>query len=45
MDSHCKELELNVELTMYMNDDEAIKAMKEAEEGYTSKIEEAESHH
>ena len=30
LDSHCKELELNTELMMYLNDTQAIKALKEA---------------
>ena len=36
MDSHCKELELNAELVMHLNEAQAIKAIKEAEHPTTN---------
>ena len=44
VDSHCKELELNTELTAYLNDAQAIEAIKEAEVHHAAAIKEAEVH-
>ena len=44
MDSSHRELELNAELTMCMNDAQGIEAIKEAEAHYTTMIKKAELH-
>ena len=45
MDSHCRELELNTELTMHMNKAQATEAIKEAEVCHAAAIKEAKLHH
>ena len=45
MDSHHRELELNTELTVCMNEAQATEAIKEAEVSHAAKDKEAEVHH
>ena len=44
-DSCCKELELNAELVVHLNEAQAVKAIKEADVHHAATIKEAEVHH